>query len=388
MINKVYLRPNPRLPKVIALAVLLEHLGKTQDHLPEVIIFTDSMQPKCDDVYNLDCCGNEYRDRGFRTEVEVVIADFGIEPDKALAGLVESVKAHNPQGSRPKHLDKPWGSVGFFTSSGWDVICDVQQGNWKWNDEIVLGPDGEILFDDNGRPKVERKAHREKLGIYDFLWMCVDIVLVHLEARRKQQQAWGDGLKSKVLSSLLEAKFQEKKVSSGNYQFPALSGYIRDLYMTGKKVTEIRDMLRPWFRLWRVVENCLEEAFLVRPTLTVQASGWSCSVFDFYSNGAGEMIRGYDNPFIHKSHLDFDDTATVVIRRATGHVAIMTSRINHDSVARLAGALNRKEPGLWHHERGGIYNGSKSRLEVKISAVPLSEVARLAKQCLVLNHQD
>ncbi len=378
MINKVYLRPNARLPKIIALAFLLEHLRLTQE-LPEVIMLPESSQPVGDGIYNLDCHGNGYRQRGMDSELEVVAADFSMPHTRAMIEFHHILRDHNPGGNRPKHLDKNWGSIGFFAASAYDLIAEVAQGNWKWGQDLVIDSDGSIVMDD-GRPRFEDKAHREKLQVYDFLRMSMDVVRAHLTAKLPKQK-WNDGLNSKVVRSILDGQFQGKKVGSGNFAFPTLSGYVRDLYVSGETVEEIRRKLRPWLRLWRLIENCLDEASEINPHQVIQACGWSCAIFDF----SNEAAPGYDNPMIHKAHLRKSNTAAVVIRRPSGHVAILTSGLDAESVARFHRGLELREAGLWHLERGGIYNGSKSRMEVASTGIDVREIATMAKDRLVLS---
>src|SRR3990167_2371550 len=86
-VDTIYLRPNPRLPKIVALAVLLDHLRQTGQPTPNIIMMQADKQPTGDGIYNLDCGINEYRERGRASELAVVVEDFRIKPDEYLNAL-------------------------------------------------------------------------------------------------------------------------------------------------------------------------------------------------------------------------------------------------------------------------------------------------------------
>ncbi len=383
-VHTVYLRPNPRLPKVLALAILLDHLSRTGQPTPGIVMMPEDKQPRGEGIYNLDCGDNAYRKRGKSSELRVVMEDFRIEPDQALNAIIGKAYAHNKgnAGAPTFNLNRGAGSIGWFTSFGWSLIEEVPAGHWRWAQEMEESGEG-IVLDDNRRPKMIKSEKATALGANDFLGMVIDVILTHLAAERlpKEERKLLESMESsKVISKMLNAKFEGsdlamRAVRSGNFDFPTMSRYIRDMYVLGTSVDDIRLRMRPWLRLWEMAGDCYDDAESLVPTKEEKIySDLRAVAFDL--SNLGPAADG--NPLVHQRWLGKRDEhgdrqyGFVVVRRATGHIAIF-GREYEDRLAELHRFLDNLEPGQWFFQGGmGLYNGSLSRTEVPPTKISLT----------------
>lgn len=382
-IHTIYLRQSPRLPKIIALAVLLEHLRLTGQKAPRVVMARVDKQTSGDGVYQLDCGPNEYRDRNKDSELAVVMEDFGIATDGPILELLGATAEHNGRrektSTRPSFLlNQGWGSLGFFTGCGWPLIEEVHAGHWRWNSEPVEGREGELVLDDKARPLFQRSSTPQPLGAEDFLGMCLDVIYAYLRVKRNSPvQEWSEGAKLKTISSMLQAKFigsdlQQRAVSAGSFKALTISGYIRHLYVQGAGRDEIRNKLRPWLRLWEIVGDCYEDANEAKPLARFRVGLDSTGVAFDLTQQKSPYLDG--NPLVHQRWLAMlkEKVHLVIVRRESGHTAVFSRPVLEKRMPDLANELEVAEPGLWFFQGGyAIYNGSFSRQEVPASKLPV-----------------
>lgn len=395
-LKQIYLRPAPRLPKLIALSMVLWEMRKRNLPEPEICLVPESEQPKGEGIYNLDCCGNGYRQRGFVGEVDTVLEDFPeIEVQPELDCLADLVEAHNVRITRVKTesgggtqrstrnlLNRYHGSVGFLTGCGWDLIDEVGASKWK---ELVYGPAGELNLTGDHEPVTAGPAAR-RLTQGDFLQMSLHVIYTYVQAQARIREC-GDtvfmteGRGDAVVRSLLTLDFQGKGIGSGSFEPLTLSAYIRDLWNLGRTPREISNLLSPWVSVWFQAEQCLEEAPRLNPTYRFrfgQVQKADGVVFDFRVKPGQPAAPGSDNPLVHQAWLG--DTASghpraqcVIVRRPSGQVGIFCRSVDWKSVGKVASGLQDLETQRWFYESGGVIfgGGTKSRCDVPPPVLPL-----------------
>ncbi|HEX9503240.1 MAG TPA: hypothetical protein VF974_02860 [Patescibacteria group bacterium] len=392
--HTVYLRPNPRLPKVIALGVLLDYIRQKGGTLPQVHMVPADEQRAGTGIYQLDCGPNEYRERHYLSELAVVMKDFGIPMDRVLMGLDKDMAAHNKGVSLQEKksfffMNHSWGSAGWFSGCGWPLIESVPKSHWRWNPQLLEADEGQIVLGDNGRPKFVKGSKPEALTAQNFLAMQLDLILTFLAAERLERpvQMWSEGEKMKGIRSILEAKFtgsnlQQQRVKNGNFQFPTMSGYIRNLWVTGSTVYEIRNKLRPWLRLWDIAGDCYIDADSVKPMLHNRLQNDPPSFGAAFDLGLDKSPAADGNPLIHQRWLakSKDHIQLVIVRRETGHVVIIVRKPYADKMEGLANRLNGMELERWHLQGIGVYNGSFSRVEVLPTEIPLDALMHIVHE--------
>lgn len=384
-LGTLYTRPEIRFTKIVALGILLDYIDEQGLQRPHTKLMLESLQPTGPGIYNLDCNGNGYRERGMN-EVEVVMHDFSIPANPEYFDLSNLVTAHNvrdlfthganglKQASTRNCMDLSHGSVSKLTGHGWRVTDQVKIGSPKWHKAMKEGLNGEPVLDINNKPIFYTVAQRDPLTSEDFLWMCVDVVISRIKAERtrrldaqKAKDAWTKAQGLKSIDTLMSTHFQGKPIKAGNSAFPTLSGYVRDLVHTGTPLDQIRTELGRWLRLAQVIDDCFYEALsfegetfrLKSDNLEDQPVG---RIFDLMQVDGEKIHPLADNPVLHNAWLGDPNTYCVIVRSTSGHVAIFTRNMETRSIDKLAAELIRQEgEEIWSYEQGPIYNGSRSR---------------------------
>lgn len=383
----IYLRPAPRLPKLIALSMIYWQMWRNKMELPAIIMMPEADQPTVEGIYNLDCKGNGYRQRGFISEVDTVLEDFPeIEVRPELDCLADLVESHNVRFTRvgdpgQTHrstrnvLNQHPGSLGFLTGSAWDIIDHISSYAWK---KVIKG-------------QVGAEIKKGPLTQEDFLDLALHMIFMFVEAEKDRREGkaprWKDGMKVPEIQHLMDTEFQGKKIGGGMGQPLTIAKYIQDLYQTGFTIQQINDLLAPWMTIWLHLERALDEAPNIEPLhwFRIGEGKNNAVVFDFLTKA-----KGWDNPLVHQGWLNDDDRGRprancVIIRRHTGHVAVFTRGVFEDSIKNFGYELINRENGAWVYEGGWvIFNGSKSRPDQKPTQMELATIVAGAEQELKL----
>lgn len=296
------------------------------------------------EVYFIDCGPNDYKLRDCGSATEVICTDFDVEPDGALAKLLDVLKRNN--------------QTGFLRQHGLSISFVMRSLSQNKQTKIVVLEEAlkviEIYFEITKRGVFNLEEAKRLIAGHEELSKLLD-----------------------RMNKFLEKYYKGKKL---DFHIFTLPWYMAARRILSDDIDEIFNEVDFWLTMFMMIEDRREAVRELIKEVRVYLSP---------GNKIHFCCIETDNPFVAEAIFKYP-IDLVIMKSSTGNVVILTSRAIRFDMSVVARVLNERDKEtcgmeIWYYNDRieGVLNGSMRRPQLPTS-LSLSEVTQVVLENFVI----